>query len=164
LAPGGAGFGLIGLDELPTGRESEVLKELYLREANSTLFRVKLAAHNLATAIVGGRAVTKTEIVTQLSKNTEFRLTDTILKSNINKVNGNFVIGGVESTNYLARTTTHHEMLHMGQYLRNPKIKTTGFWKYAHEVAPAYIGTPEIFGTATAVGMGITYGTYELAK
>lgn len=33
-----------------------------------------------------------------------------------------FLFGGSDSLHYLNRTVVHHELLHLGQYLRNPRI------------------------------------------
>jgi hypothetical protein len=48
----------------------------------------------------------------------------------------------------------HHEMLHVAQYLRNPGITTTGLIGDFHEIVPSFVGTPEIYGTGTAIVIG----------
>jgi hypothetical protein len=152
------GFGAIGFDQLPTGAASSALRDVYLREAGSTMFRAKLGIQNLLT---GGK-VTPAQIAGQLATNTEFRLVSNLGRSNINSVGGRYVVGGVESSGYLARTVTHHEMMHMAQFIRNPNINTTGLGAMRHEILPSFIGTPEIYGGATLLlGGGVYLGTRE---
>jgi hypothetical protein len=149
------GFGAIGFDKLPTGAVSSTLRDVYLREAGSTMFKAKLGIQNILT---GGK-VTPSQIAKQLASNTEFRTVSNIGKSNINLVGGKYIVGGVESSGYFSRTVTHHEMMHMAQFIRNPNINTSGFSALRHEIIPSFVGTPEIYGGATLlIGGGVYLG------
>ena len=150
------GFGAIGFDKLATGATSSTLKNVYLSEVGSTSFRIKLGIQNILT---GGK-VTPSQIAKQLATNTDFRLVSNIGRSNINLVGGRYIVGGVESAGYFSRTVTHHEMMHMAQFIRNPNINTSGFSAMRHEIIPSFVGTPEIYGGATLIiGGGVYLGT-----
>ena len=49
------------------------------------------------------------------------------------------------------------EMLHVGQFLRTPNISTSFPAGLVHEIAPSFIGTPVIYGSATTVLGGTLY-------
>jgi hypothetical protein len=122
------------------------------------MFRAKLGIQNFLTR----GSVTPAQIAEQLATNTEFRLVSKIGRSNINLVGDKFVVGGVESWGYLSRTITHHEMMHMSQFIRNPNITTTGLGAMRHEILPSFIGTPEIYGgTSVLLGGAVYWGTQQ---
>jgi hypothetical protein len=73
------------------------------------------------------------------------------------------VIGGVENSGYLSRTIAHHEMLHVAQFMSNPEIATRGLGGIVNEIIPSFIGTPEIYGGATTLGLGVA-GAYFKKK
>ena len=87
-----------------------------------------------------------------------------MLGSNINLSEGQFIIGGVEDSGYLNKTVTHHELLHLAQFIDNPAISTKGIRGLGNEIIPAFIGTPEIYGGGTVIIGGTVYGGYELSK
>jgi RHS repeat-associated protein len=150
------GFGAIGFDKLPVGATSSTLRDIYLKEASSGMFKAKLGIQNFLTR----GSVTPVQIAEQLTSNTDFRLVSNIGRSNINLVGDKFVVGGVESWGYLSRTITHHEMMHMSQFIRNPNITTTGLGAMRHEILPSFIGTPEIYGgTSVLLGGAVYWGT-----
>jgi hypothetical protein len=67
---------------------------------------------------------------------------------------GEYVLSGSEGTHVLSREAMHHELLHISQYLRNPSIVDTGIPGLVHEVIPAYVGSPVLYGTGTTVVVG----------
>ena len=74
------------------------------------------------------------------------------------------MIGGRASSVYLNRTVAHHEMLHIGQYIRKPNLIDTRPFGYIHEVIPSFIGTPEIYGgVSLGLGAGV-WGVYEATR
>jgi hypothetical protein len=165
-APGaaGGGFGVGGFNSLPTGPISTQLQDLYVTESASSMFRTKLAISNRLASLGGYAPVSAEEITAQLLNNSEFRLAGNILQSNVNLVDGQYIIGGVESADYLNRTVMQHEMLHIAQYLRNPGITTTGIIGGFHEIVPSFVGTPEIYGGGTAIVIGGVGTVYYFTK
>ena len=97
--------------------------------------------------------VTRSDIRNVLEESTSFR----VGASTVHKTGDNFVIGGRESLGYFNRATSHHEMLHIGQYIRKPNLIDTRPIGYIHEVIPSYVGTPELYGGGTIVIVGGTY-------
>lgn len=61
----------------------------------------------------------------------------------------------------MARTVAHHELLHMGQFLRNPNIATGIPFGPLHELIPSFVGTPEIYLGGSSIFAGIGYGIYK---
>ena len=136
FAPSG-GFGVNGqIGSLPKGPDSAVLRELYLDQVNSTTFGVKLGVHNTIKKVsTFGRSkwVTRSDVESVLMNNTQFR----VGASTVNKVDNGFVVGGRESLGYFNRATSHHEMMHIGQYIRNPNIIDTRPFGYIHCIGSA---------------------------
>ena len=158
------GFSANGtIGSLPTGENSEILKNIYLTQVNSKIFKIKLGIHNsIKKGVTLGRSkwVEHTEIMNALEHSTQFK----VGASTIHKVSNGFIVGGNESLGYLNKTISHHEMLHIGQYIRNPNIIDTRPIGYIHEIIPSFIGTPEIYGAATAsMGFAI-WGVNEIIK
>jgi hypothetical protein len=155
-APKG-GFGLNGqIGSLPTGAESSILKGLYLDQVGSTTLGVKLGIHNTIkkiTTLGQSKWVTRSDIRKVLEESTTFR----VGASTIHKTGDTFVIGGRESFGYFNRATSHHEMMHIGQYIRKPNLIDTRPFGYIHEVIPSYVGTPELYGGGTVIVVGGTY-------
>jgi len=151
----GRGFGLLGLDIVPDpARTAQVMRFVYLARVKSPVFQVKLWIHNKLARIAGYREVTADELLFQLENNATF------LQGGAGNVNNlylrygdageeiarryfggkQFVFGGVDTNTYLARITADHELLHLGQWMRN-----AGARSFAHEVIPAFVGSPSIF-------------------
>ena len=117
---------------------------------------MKLGIHNTIKKITTfGRSkwVTRIDIESVLRNKTQFR----VGASTIHRLDDGFVIGGRESLGYFNRATSHHEMMHIGQYIRNPNIIDTRPIGYIHEVIPSYVGTPELYGSGTIVIGGAVY-------
>ena len=157
VTPSGRGIVVTGqIGSLPTGSESNLVKEVYLSQVDTTMFKVKLDIHNSiksVTTLGQSKWVTPAEIKAILESKTTFR----VGASTVHQVENGFVIGGRESIGYLNQTVTHHEMLHIGQYLRNPNIIDTRPIGYIHEVIPSFVGTPEIYGGVTIIIGGSAY-------
>ena len=157
VAPIKGGFGVNGqIGSLPTGAESSILKGLYLDQVNSNMFGVKLGIHNTikkVTTLGQSKWVSRSDIRGALETQTSFR----VGASTVHHVGDGFVVGGRESLGYLNRTVSHHEMMHIGQYIRNPNLIDTRPFGYIHEVIPSYVGTPEIYGGGTIIIGGGLY-------
>jgi hypothetical protein len=100
--------------------------------------------------LFGGRKVTSSEIIENLANRTIFRKA---LFGTVHPKASGFLVGGSSRGGYFARISAHHEMLHIGQYLRKPNISSTGLTGLAHEIIPSFLGTPEIYIPATAAGL-----------
>jgi hypothetical protein len=157
------GFGFLGIfrggGKVASGPKSNTLRQLYLQEVSFSPFKWKLRLHNiLVKAGTLGRSkwVSVEDIRLAITKSAEFRLD----KSTVHLRGRRYIFGGRESSRYLNRTVTHHELLYVGQYLRNPGIRDGGIIGIAHEVAPAFIGTPEyLFGAIGALSGGVYAST-----
>lgn len=156
-----SGFGVIGLDRIPTGPTSSAVEALYLQRASSPAFRAKLWVSNQLARLVGGRAVSANEITEALA-NTEFRQAG-LLSSSARQSGSGYLIGGSTRGGYFAREVADHELLHMGQFLRNPTITTRGLVGLMHEVAPAFVGSPAIYTGGTMGILCSAYGIYRTA-
>ncbi|XZE42758.1 RHS repeat domain-containing protein [Pirellulaceae bacterium SH467] len=142
------GGGKIG--SIPTGPESAVVRQLYLEQVNSRTFAYKLKLHNAIKKLQTlGRSenVTVAQVECELLANTEFR----IGASSLHKIGDGYIVGGRESLGYFNRSTSHHEMLHIGQYIRNPNLIDTRPFGYVHEIVPSFVGTPELYGGGVVV-------------
>jgi len=157
LAPVKGGFGVNGrIGSLPTGAESSILKGLYLDQVNSRMFAAKLGIHNTIkkfTSFCQSKWVSRADIRNVLETRTSFR----VGASTLHRVGDGFLVGGRESLGYLNRATSHHEMMHIGQYIRNPHVIDTRPFGYIHEVIPSFIGTPELYGGGTIIIGGGLY-------
>jgi len=126
------------------------------------MFAAKLGIHNTIkklTTFGRSRWVKPSDVDQVLRTKTSFR----IGQSSVHRTADGFVVGGRESTRYLNRTVSHHEMMHIGQYIRNPGINDTrSLIGFVHEAIPAYIGTPELYigGTAAIVGGAVLLGKW----
>jgi hypothetical protein len=160
LASISPGAGILGLDTVPTGPVSAELEALYLQRASSSVFQAKLWTSNQLAGIAGWPSVSAAEITEALAS-TEFREAS-LLTSSVRQTQGGFLVGGSTNGGYFATEVADHELLHIGQYLRNPGINTGFPTGLAHEIVPAFVGSPGIYiGGTTLIGGGF-YGVYKL--
>ena len=110
--------------------------------------------------------MTREEVIDAISNGNSFfhRGTSTVHRIIRYDAPPQFLFGGAESVEYLNRTVAHHELLHVGQYLRNPRISDYGGAGRIHEVLPSFIGTPEIYGGFSLMVGAWIYGVWELSN
>ena len=141
-------------------RGSSELEALYLQRASSPVFQAKLEVSNQAAGLVGGRVVSASEITEALA-NTEFRQAG-LLSSSVNQSGSGFIINGSARGGYFAGEVADHELLHIGQFIRNPSISQGFPVGLVHEVVPSFVGSPVIYVGGTTVIVGGAYGVYRL--
>jgi hypothetical protein len=115
----------------------------------------------LAKPVAHLRTVSAAEITEALA-NTEFREAS-LLGSSMRPSGSGFIVGGSTNGGYFASEVADHELLHIGQFLRNPGISTTLPTGLIHEVIPGFVGSPGIYIGGTTIVGGI-YGTNKLLE
>jgi hypothetical protein len=132
---------------------------VYASRIGSKLFRAKLGVHNVLATIgsLGKSKWITAEEIGAAIKGAKYRIGG----DTVRKVADGFIFGGRESLSYLNKTIADHELLHVGQYLRKPEIRDSGIAVIYHEFIPSFLGTPEIYVTGTAAGVGGSYGVYQ---
>ena len=133
----------------------------------SPVFRAKLAIHNL---LAGGRRVSANEINDALRSKVGGELVEWTLSGRIDPdYRGNFTLKLARSRGYFGREVAQHELLHLGQFLRDPELEGLHEtwsklpWRQGararspYEWVPALLGSPTIYIGVPSVA---TYGVY----
>ncbi len=145
---------------------SEVtLKDLYLAEAKSGVFRAKLFLHNVLRLpwmlFRRGQWITQSQIVHTLESSSEFLAGRFRVDPEIVEGVVKYVFQGIKSPGlrpeFLFRSAFHHELLHLGQFLRSEALIASEIafrrsgrlflhplaWpRLRHEIIPGFVGTP----------------------
>lgn len=147
-------LGFLGLnfDKAIALKSSSEIKELYLKEVQSAGFIKRLERYNAYAQQHNLTVVNREELIKALKSETAFR-----------DVGGRFMHQGAWQRSglgykyrvqgsqlpFLQKSSAWHEMTHVGQYIGGAPENL------AHELAVAYIMTPELYGTITTVSGGM---------
>lgn len=129
--------------------EDEVVKAAYLAEVNSLSFRIKLGIHKILTPFYSRTTVAAVREVVEKGAFGKGAFTVRPLD------NGQKLFGGSTVRTFLNRQFFHHELIHVSQMIKNPKLWTEFPLRMVHEpiqilTAHGAIGWP-------ALGVGIWY-------
>jgi hypothetical protein len=146
-----------GSGKFPVGSASGLLMQLYRGEVESVGFIMKLSIHN-SLAWLGslGRLpwITRSQIRAAIIWDVDYFRVGQSTVHRIFRFRGphEYLFGGKESLGlgYFNRSIAQHELLHVGQYIRNPQIIDYGWVGIFHEIIPSFVGTPLIYGIPTA--------------
>lgn len=143
-------------------RRTRGVRNFYIKQAQSRIFRNKLSIHNTLNKLRHRRAISHEEIVQNLRTKTDFKFTNSFFKSSIDALeNGKFLIRHSKEKHIFSRSTSHHELLHMSQFLRDTSLASRSMkmnivQRQFYEIVPAFIGSPEIFVPLITVS-GVPY-------
>jgi len=165
-AEGAGGFGVFNpfnMARVAGAPESAIVRNLYLAQAGSWSFGAKLFAHNvlsLPMLLVGGRWRwwTRPAVVEQLLMNSTFESVSLLARARIDRIAGRYFFQHPESLGWLSRGTAQHELLHLGQFLRSPRLWENSPWRLVHEYIPSLLGP--VFPNSAAVVVGSTMAGY----
>jgi hypothetical protein len=122
-----SGFGAKGLYKAPIGMADDAVKAAYLKEVNSLTFRAKLRLHNLLTPFHNRTSISA---VREAVENGAFgRGAFTVKRLD----DGRMLFGGNATRTFLNRQFFHHELIHVSQFVKNPKLWTEFPLRMLHE-------------------------------
>jgi hypothetical protein len=127
LLPQRGGFGAKGFYSAPTGMADDAVKAAYLQEANSLAFRVKLTLHNLLTPF--HKKTTLAAVREAIEGGAFGRGAFTVKRLD----DGRLLFGGSSTQTFLNRQFFHHELIHVSQMIKNPKLWTEFPLRMLHE-------------------------------
>lgn len=140
------GFRAVGINALAFkianhAVQSRCSREICILRANSIAFRNKLFLHNLICAI-RFRWVTHAELVGILKDRGRVSIRHVKwAMSSIHRVQNGYLLAVGERPNcYPQAEFVDHELLHLGQYLRNERINDKNFLALRHEIIPLFLG------------------------
>jgi len=81
---------------------------------------------------------------------------------------GRYLLSGASKRGLLTSQITHHELLHLGQYLRSPSTRDTGFVSQTHELLPGLLGSPVVhlplYGAVPALSLVVATQAKEIRR